>query len=288
MNSNLGQPDEPFLAARLRDLDGDLTKSEAAIAQWLVLNETTLGLETGASIAAKTGVSEITVSRFLRRVGFKGVAALKEELLNYRSNALVSPDARYRRLLDGELGAILKREVEATLSIGQTIDKPEWARAVELINAVDQVYVTGFQAIRGLAEDTARRLSIVRGSVSFISAHDSALAEWMPSVRRRHENRCLILIDIAPYAREAEMVAKIAKGLGIEVVVVTDEINTWAAKLTPLVFYIASRTGAFIESPGPMAALLNILVHAVAQADPEKSKARIINWTPIVRDLGVF
>ena len=56
--------EEPPLIARLRAILPELTKSEARIAQWLMLNLASAGMETGASIAAKTGVSEITVSRF--------------------------------------------------------------------------------------------------------------------------------------------------------------------------------------------------------------------------------
>ena len=100
---------ESPLAARLRSISGNLTKAEAVIAQWLVLNEATLGPETGASVAAKTGVSEIAVSRFLRRAGFRGLAGLKEELQAALVNAHLSPSDRYFQLLDGEIGAILKR-----------------------------------------------------------------------------------------------------------------------------------------------------------------------------------
>ena len=84
-------PEDSPLAARLRSISGGLTKSEAIIAQWLILNEATLGLETGASIAAKTGVSEITVSRFLKRAGYKGLAGLKEDLQAALVHAHVSP-----------------------------------------------------------------------------------------------------------------------------------------------------------------------------------------------------
>jgi DNA-binding MurR/RpiR family transcriptional regulator len=57
MNDLPTQPEESPLAARLRSISGGLTKSEAVIAQWLVLNEATLGLESGSSVAAKTGVA---------------------------------------------------------------------------------------------------------------------------------------------------------------------------------------------------------------------------------------
>ena len=64
MNAKKPEPDQTPLGARLRAMGDILTKSEAVIARWLILNEATLALETGSSIAAKTGVSEITVSRF--------------------------------------------------------------------------------------------------------------------------------------------------------------------------------------------------------------------------------
>ena len=85
-------------------------------AQWLVLNEATLGLETGSSIASKTGVSEITVSRFLKRAGYKGLQGLKEDLQAALVHAHVSPADRYFRLLDSEIGAILKRDADAVLA----------------------------------------------------------------------------------------------------------------------------------------------------------------------------
>ncbi len=104
-------PDSP-LAARLRAVEGGLTKSEAMIAQWLMLNEGGLPLETGASIAAKTGVSEITVSRFLRRLGFRGMTELKAEIGSPAALHIHATD-RYIRLLEGELGTLLKRDADA-------------------------------------------------------------------------------------------------------------------------------------------------------------------------------
>ena len=117
MNDLPPPPDESPLAARLRGISGGLTRSEGMIAQWLILNEATLGLETGASIAAKTGVSEITVSRFLKRAGYKGLQGLKEDLQAALVHAHVSPSDRYFRLLDGEIGAILKRDADAVLAL---------------------------------------------------------------------------------------------------------------------------------------------------------------------------
>ena len=138
MNEILPSAEESPLAARLRSVAGGLTKSEAIIAQWLILNESTLGLETGASIAARTGVSEITVSRFLKRAGYKGLQGLKEDLQAALVHAHVSPSDRYFRLLDGEIGAILKRDADAVLALAHEVEKPAWSQASDARAAADE------------------------------------------------------------------------------------------------------------------------------------------------------
>lgn len=280
--------EEPPLIARLRAMTPDLTKSEARIAQWLMLNLASVGMETGASIAAKTGVSEITVSRFLRRIGYRGMSALKEDLQTSGVNLHLQGADRYLRLLDGELGALIRRDAEAILGLGAQIARPEWEAAIAAIDHADEVYVTGFQTVRGIAEDFSRRLSIVRGSVRFVAAHDTGLAEWIPSQRRGSERRCLILIDMVPYAREAATIVRIARRIGMDVVVVTDELNTWAAMDTPFVFHAATKVGAFLESTGPIATILNLMTHAVAGRDPEKARTRLADWPGVLRDLNLY
>lgn len=288
MNDLQSIPEESPLAAKLRGLSGSLTKSEAVIAQWLVLNEAILGLETGASIASKTGVSEITVSRFLKRAGYKGLQGLKEDLQAALVHAHVSPADRYFRLLDSEIGAILKRDAEAVLALAHEVEKPTWPQAIDAIAAADEVFVVGFQTIRGIAEDFARRLSIVRGSVRYLSPHDGGLVEWIPSFRRGEESRCLVMVDMAPYAREALPILRTARSLGFAVVVISDELNTWASAETPFVFHVATKVDAFLESTGPMTTLMNVIIHEVAGRAPEKARKRIKDWPQIMRGLGLY
>ncbi len=272
------------LVLRLQALEGELTKSEAVLAQWLTRNEATLGLETGASIAARTGVSEITVSRFLRRLGYKGLTALKEDLQARGTAQLAGADV-YIRLLDGEMAALIRRDAEAVLALSAQVNRPEWEGAIDTLNLAKQVFVTGFQSVKGVAEDFARRLMIVREGVQFISPHDSGLAEWLPM---DDAGRCLILIDTVPYAREAETIVQMAVEAGMSVIVVTDELNTWASRHTDFVFFVASKVGTFVESTGPLASLLNLIPHAVAGRDPERTKARLDAWPSKLRRLTLF
>ena len=151
-----------------------------------------------------------------------------------------------------------------------------------------KVFVTGFQTIPSIAQDFTRRLSIVRGSARFLSPHDGGLVEWIPSFRRADEARCLVMVDMAPLAREALPILQTARRLGMAVVVVTDELNTWAAPETPFVFHVTTKVDAFLESTGPMTTLMNVIIHAVAGKSPDQARKRIKDWPPIMRGLDLY
>lgn len=272
------------LVLRLQAIDGKMTKSETILAQWLERNEAGLGFETGATIAQKTGISAITVSRFLRRLGYQGIAALKQDLLT--SNAVQLPRGDlYLQLSNGELAAQIRRDAESVLALAEQIARPEWGDAIEAIFAADEVFVTGFQTVKGAAEDFCRRLAIIRDDTHFLAAHDTGLAEWLPGKLRQ---RCLILIDTVPYAREAETILRLATTAGLSAIVITEELNTWAAKYTPNVFFVVNRINAYIESSGPLTSMLSLILSAVASKDEARAKARLDAWPSVLRELDLF
>lgn len=287
MSSNNPPPKPPSspLSIRLDALEGDLTRAEALLAQWLRLNEGSLGLETGATIATKTGLSEITVSRFLRRLGYRGIAGLKEDLQASGAARLGGSDL-YLRLVDNELGALLRRDAEEVLAIAAQIERPEWSQAIQSIHAASEVFVTGFQTVKGAAEDFARRLSLIRPGVRFVTPHDSGLAEWIELDKA--QARCLVLIDTVPYAREAEPILQLAVRAGMSAVVLTEERNTWAMRHTPYVFFVGGKVHAYVESSGPLVTLLGLVAHAVADRDPSAAKARLAAWPNLLRGLNLF
>lgn len=118
------------------------------------------------------------------------------------------------------------------------------------------------------------------------AAHPQGLR--IPSRRRGSEARTLVLVDMVPYAREAEIIVRTARGIGIDVVVISDELNSRTQIYMPYIFHASTRAGAFLESTGRLATLLNLVTHAVAGRDPEKARQRISSWPLVLRDLGRY
>ena len=107
-------------------------------------------------------------------------------------------------------------------------------------------------------------------------------------VPTRAGKRCLVMADMAPYAREALSIVQTARRLCMAVIVVTDELDTWPARKTPFGLHVTTKVDAFVESTGPLTTLINVIIHAVAGKSAEKARKGIKDWPPIMRDLGLY
>jgi len=263
-----------------------LPKQEAKIAQFMLLNVHSIGPETGKSLALRVGVSEITVGRLMRRLGYNGTKDLKGIL---RQHYAVGGSSQAP---SSDIGKAFKQVMEAELSVIRTVfeqtGNDHWSRANELVSQSRKIFVTGFQSVRGLSEDFARRLSIARPNVQYLSPHDGMLGEWLDTKNEDAKDECIILIDVVPYAIEGQEIARIAKKQGRSCIVVSDEFCHWSSELADAALYAPSNTGLFLESTIGLNVTLALLVDRAAEANPEGSKKRLASWKKNARRLGLF
>nr|WP_321443272.1 MurR/RpiR family transcriptional regulator [uncultured Cohaesibacter sp.] len=272
------------LIAVMRSELGNLPKQEAKVVQYFLLNLSSLSFETGKSIARKAGVAEVTVGRVLRRLGCDGMKEFKQRLRQRYSVAGGVPEKKID--VSGKWRQVLDSEISAVQSVFAQRDTEAFAKAQSLLVEANQIFITGFQTVRGLAEDTARRMALARLDVRYLSPHDGMLAEWISDADS--EKSCLLLIDVVPYAGECQSFAKLAKSQGRHIVMVTDEYCHWARDVADAVIYAPSSTGLFLESTLGINAALALLVDAVADASSEDTKARLKEWKQLTRGLHLF
>ena len=276
------------IALKIKEILPYLTKSEAKIARYLLLNQAQMGFETGASVAKKTRVSEITVSRFLKRLGYKGITGLRHDLRSAEAEALLNPTSLGQRFDENSYGAFLKNEAESLLALAEQIDTEVWNEMVQTLNQADRVFVTGFQTVSGIAKDFAQRMSIVRGNVSFFSANEGGLLEWVDENQSTYSNDALVVVDIVPYAREAVKTCELAKKSGLSVIVLTDEFNNWAYEFSDSVFHSRTKTGLLLETTAPIVSMQNLIIHAVAEKNPNRTSQRLKKWQDYLGKLKLY
>jgi DNA-binding MurR/RpiR family transcriptional regulator len=273
------------LIAKLQREAIGLPKQEAKLAQYMILNSASLGLETGKSLAGRVGVSEVTVGRLMRRLGCDGMKGLKQLLREHYSVLATLPADSGG--IPGHLIDAHEAELKAVTNVFKQANGQEWQFITALLAQSEIIYVTGFQSVRGLAEDFCRRLALARKSVHFLSAHDNMLGEWLGEPKESDAKTCLVMIDVVPYSQESQKLARLAMQQGRHVVLVTDEYCNWGRDVASGVIYAPSKTGLFLESTVGLLITLSLLVDATARASPEAAR-RLVQWKSNSKKIGLF
>jgi DNA-binding MurR/RpiR family transcriptional regulator len=200
------------LAEKLRSGFPNLTKSEKAVANYMLTHLKSVPYETAASIAESAGVSSMTVSRFLRGLGYNGLGGLKELRTELESTPLLISDrlARIRKASkrDNKLWGNFDLEIMATLGVYELLGGAVWKRAVEALAESSEVFVAGFQTISGIASDFAARLDYVRPSARFLDGRNGTFSELLADGGRAP---CLTLFEMRRYTKTSLKLAEAAR-----------------------------------------------------------------------------
>ncbi|MRS04144.1 MurR/RpiR family transcriptional regulator, partial [bacterium] len=129
-------------------LYNDLTKSEKRIANFLRKNQDEAAFLSAAEVADKLSISEATVVRFARTMGYPSYPALRTGLQdNFRQR--ITHSSRLRSRLDDlrEAGDIFEKltanEIDYMTQALETIDRQELAKAVDYFKTHQRIYIFG-------------------------------------------------------------------------------------------------------------------------------------------------
>jgi DNA-binding MurR/RpiR family transcriptional regulator len=257
-------PNVPLLRRLQAEMDR-YTAAERAVAAHILAHYATLAFETAESLAERVGISEITVGRFARKLGYRNFKALKKELKDGTVEAL--PWLIGEELVEfvgshgetREQDGNCQREINALLAVYKLAETPEWAACVTLLAQSKSVHVAGFQTERGIAMLLANRLQYMRDGVQLVDLGAGNYADVFAS---GEQDRCLVVVDVRRYSRQAYLITEQASQQGIPVILLTDVYCDWAPRFTPHIIAVQTQTGAFWSSPVALTCAVHLLLNS--------------------------
>jgi DNA-binding MurR/RpiR family transcriptional regulator len=253
---------------RLNDCLATASKADRAIASYMLSNLGSLPFETAASLAAKVDVSEPTVGRFCRSLGYASLKDLKDNLKQDIGDRpwLISDRLRdfQARAQAGEdqLGKGLQLEIAALVAVYELAQTPEWRRVVTRLAHAPAVFATGFQTERGMAQIFVNQLQYLRERVHLVDLAGGNFTEVLLDCPGETKP-ALVIFEARRYSRMAKLLAREAKDAGIPVTLVTDAFCDWGRDLATEMFVVPTEFNLFWDSTAQMASLANLLVNSV-------------------------
>ncbi|PZQ94593.1 MAG: RpiR family transcriptional regulator [Cereibacter sphaeroides] len=267
------QPQPADLRGRLEDCLRDATPANRTLASYFLSNLKDLPFETAASVATRVGISEATVGRFCRGIGYLHFKDLKSAIqAELGDQAWLVGDrlqdfATRQKQGASEISRGMEREMAAILANYETAASPGFARAVERLAHRKQVFVSGFQTERGHGQFLVNQLQYLRAGVQLL---DLSAANFAEVLLAPPEDVCLVLIDGRRYSRLTRRLAIAAREAGIPVTLITDPYCPWARDVSDEAFVVQTDFNQFWDATSAMSSLIGLLVNGVfAELGPE-------------------
>jgi DNA-binding MurR/RpiR family transcriptional regulator len=277
---------EGILRARMENL----SPSEKGVAGYMLDNAQMLPFETGTSIAQAVGVSEMTVSRFVRGLGFDNLRDLKNRLrisIAEKESDVDDYMARFQTRDDHSavLQESLRLDIEAVVKAYALAKSDLWGEAATALAEAGTVYVVGFQASKGLALDFASRLLWARPNVIFVENSSGTFGEIITADPR---DSLVVLVDTAAYAVRGVKLAGKLKELDMPLIIVTDKFSHWAFSYTRFVFEAHTHVRTFWDSTAGISVVLNLMIDTVATRLGPKARENFSKMSDMGSLLGEF
>ncbi len=252
---------------KIRSL-GNLTPSEARIAEYLDQAYPLLALETVTSISNQANVGRATVVRFIARLGFKNFADFQQSLRSELISRLQSPKDRYHERsklstvaadpLQHNCDQVIRNLNEATRRINS---KRLLACSKLLATCRGTIYVTGYRTSFGLAHLFSLQLSYLRDNVRLLDDLGGVLPNTVSNLSKQD---ILISIFQERYARFSEDVMRWFARHGCRMIFLADREAHPLAHLAHIQFVVPSEGISIFKSRCASLAVLETMVDLVA------------------------
>ena len=256
----------------------DLTAAEKNTADYVMKHHDETQFMSIGELAEESDVAEATVSRFCRRLGYKGYNAFKLAIANAAAVGRQEGDQLSGQIReDDSLEDVSRKLYSADVAaMAQTLERLDAGRIEEACGCLEKagkVLCMGQGGSMVLASEAAHLFSTVSGKFFPVSdSHSQAIA-----AANMEENDALLFFSYSGATREMSETLNVARSRGAKVILITRFPRSPGAALADVVLCCGSNESPLQLSSVPAKIaqlfLMDVLFSAFCRRDLERCRA---------------
>lgn len=232
----------------LRSAYPDFTKSERHIAVFIATHRDRIGDFTVAGLAKDTNSSEITISRFCKKLGYSGLKELKIALLIELS---AGEKGAYQHILAEDSTTLLAQKLFQNIIEGlqdtlQLIDYEAVDRACDLLLQARHIACFGFGNSATVCRDMETRY--IRLGLSVKACADPHMQVTQATLMNASD--IILVVSHSGASKELIESVKVGKQQGAKIILLTSRLQTPLAKLADVCLRGMGREVTFTTEAG--------------------------------------
>jgi len=268
------------LFSKIGDLEKTLYGKQKQVATYFLSNFEELSFKTAAEIANSAGVSEPTIIRFVKLLGYKGFPQLKDEFQRIILKKL-SPSERLHKLpsipdnnLTEIIGLLFEREIQ---NLKETKEKlnGKIEKVVRCIIKAKKKYVLGLRSSSACAYLLGRYLDYILPNVITILDGDIRLFEKLRNIGKED---VLIVVSYPRYIRNTVEAIQFAKARNALTITITDSELSPTAQISKFVIIAPSSSISIANSYTACVSVINLLNTLLINMNKGQTEAMLKEW----------
>lgn len=270
-----------------------LTRTDACIAEYILDHVNTIGLQTSTNLAEKIGVSDTSIIRFIRKLGFKGYAEFRNEMASRiakqydQSQQIASllPGEKYERTKDRlKKGSLIRDVSNYTLENLEKsyskLDNQTLDQVVDILLNSKRKFVAGFRGTACCAQYMSNRLVLLLPNIVPLLHADSSAIEALVDIE---PDDCLFLYSFMRYSEINYQLLDIAHKNGAKIILMTDSYTSPLANKANIVL-VSKVTGlGFTNSYVAPLSISEVILLAISNQNDSMCEKRLEMMDGIIR-----
>lgn len=257
----------------LKDKAPSLTRSQKTLMQYILSHEEEAIFLNIENLAAKVNVSEATVVRLSKALGYKGFPQFQKELRILFRNKLTTTsrleETVRRGTNEGEiLFKILQTDIDNIAATMKEVSVAEFGEFVKAIHSAERIVLIGLRSVYSLAVFFGVALEFLQKEVWVVEPGIGDLWDRLLQLRK---GDLVVAISFPRYTRVTVEAFKFAKSQGMKTLAITDSLLSPLAQHADHVLTARYKMDSFIESFTAAFSLINAIVTAVGISDKKKT-----------------
>ncbi|MBT3487166.1 MAG: MurR/RpiR family transcriptional regulator [Desulfobacula sp.] len=221
---------------------------------------------TTRQLAAVVGVSEATVIRFVRQLGFDSYALFITTLKDIidRKLTLIERGQLNHPVMeseDKELDRLIRQDIQSINAMHKGIDFTHAKEIKTTLKTAAAVYVMGARLSYAPAYYMGWTLAKIRKTVFILNGSDRTCIDQMVSAPT---GSAIVIIATSRYPNELIRMGKIARRQNIKQILITDSPSCPLVQFSEHVLISPQKTIPFLGNPVSLISLIHYLLHTLA------------------------
>ncbi|PAV29720.1 hypothetical protein CIL05_10135 [Virgibacillus profundi] len=260
---------------KIYEQQADFSKSLQKISSHFLNDPKIFAVFSATEAGREVGVSETTVIRFCKKLGYNGYSAMQEDVQrNLFSNSSLTEYLEGKSVdenIDNPIKNLMVNDIGNIQKTMKQISEESLETAVSKIAEADRVLVSGVRSSHALASWFAFSLDLAVGNTRL---YHSNVDDVLLRISELTDESVFIAFSFHRYAVETIQIAKLAKQQGAFVIAITDSPVSPITEFSSLILPIQLNVKSTLDGAPAVLSLTNSIVSSISLKNQEKFQKR--------------